>query len=68
MAAKPAAPYLTALLLFAAAPAAAQTFDVPAGFVAAAEPDTSSAGEWRGLTTVRPEEGAFSGLSTVRLP
>jgi len=64
---KPASLSLTALLLFAAVPAAAQQFDVPEGFVVIAEPDESSAGEWRGILTVRPEEGAFSGLSSVKL-
>ena len=59
--------FLTALLLLAAAPAAAQTFEVPEGFVVTAEADESSSGDWRGMVTVRPEEGAFSGLSSIRL-
>jgi len=58
---------LTALVALAGWPAAAQQFDVPTGFVVTAEPDVSSAGDWRGILTVRPEEGAFSGLSSVRL-
>jgi hypothetical protein len=58
---------LTALLALAGWPAAAQQFDIPAGFVVTAEPDESSSGDWRGILTVRPEEGAFSGLSSVKL-
>ncbi|MGF1641643.1 MAG: hypothetical protein ACFCUO_11900 [Rhodospirillales bacterium] len=58
---------LVAAVLVAAAPASAQRFDVPEGFVAAAEPDASSAGDWRGVLTVRPEDGPFARLSTVRL-
>jgi len=67
MTAKLALLSLTVLLALAAVPATAQQFDVPEGFVVTAEPDESPAGDWRGILTVRPEEGAFSGLSSVRL-
>ena len=58
---------LAALLALAGAPAAAQQFDVPVGFVVTAEADLSSSGDWRGMLTVRPVDGPFSGLSSVRL-
>lgn len=62
-----AAGCLLAVLMFAAAPARSQQFDIPAGFEVSSEPDVSSAGDWRGILTVRPVDGAFSGLSSVKL-
>jgi hypothetical protein len=67
MTAKPTLLSLIVLLTVAAGPAAAQTFDVPEGFVVTAEVDESSSGDWRGMLTVHPDDGAFSGLSSIRL-
>lgn len=62
-----AAALLTMVCCAGAAPAHAQAFDVPPGFVVVDEPEISPGGDWRGVVMVRPEPGPFSDLSTIRL-
>ena len=52
---------------FAALPASAQDFDVPEGFASEIVRDLGTAGEPRAILRIHPEDGAFSGLSTVEL-
>lgn len=56
---------LLAVSLVASARLAAEMVDVPPGFEIHADDSVAADGAWRGLVTVRPEDGAFSGLSHV---
>jgi len=59
--------FLAPVVASADAPAFAQGFDVPEGFVIEpADPGVASA-DWTALEIVRPEEGPFSNLSDILL-
>lgn len=55
------------LALFAAAPVAAQTFDVPEGFQHEIVRETDAEGRHVAVLRVMPEPGAFSELSTIEM-
>lgn len=59
-----ALPLVAAIL---AAPAGAQQFDVPDGFIVRHEAEIPESGVWRPLLTVRPEPGPFSEFSAIHL-
>jgi hypothetical protein len=58
---------LWAVLALLALPAAAQEFEVPEGFTVSQEPDIAPDDGLLPLLAVRPDEGAFAGLSVIRL-
>jgi hypothetical protein len=58
---------LLAALLAWSPPAAAQEFEVPEGFVAVIEADANPGDEVAPILAIRPEAGAFAGLSVIRL-
>lgn len=60
------APVLVLSLCWAA-PAMAQSFDVPDGFAVTHADDLAISPEWRPLMTVRPATGEFAHLSAVHL-
>jgi hypothetical protein len=44
-----------------------QPFEIPEGFIAVPDTEIAASGDWQGLITVRPTEGAFADLSAIRL-